>query len=167
MIEYKKQLELQACLDGELPQSEAREISALVARDAEAAALFNELRQTRAAVAAGEPARSLPETREFYWSKISRQIAALEREEAAPPRVSLLARLRNWLGVTAAVAAVALVAFTALRPGAGGLLMETSLRDAGAFTYHDYPSGTTLVWLSYPAAGDNAVAENEGVATVE
>jgi hypothetical protein len=28
---------------------------------------------------------------------------------------------------------------------------ESSLADTGAFTYRDFSTGTTLVWLSYPA----------------
>jgi len=31
---------------------------------------------------------------------------------------------------------------------------ETTFADAGAFTYRDYASGTTLVWVSYPAEND-------------
>ena len=58
------------------------------------------------------------------------------------------------------------------RVGAGGLLggagapqMETAAEDSGAFTYHDYDRGTTLVWLSYPA--ENEFAENQPTSTIQ
>jgi hypothetical protein len=41
----------------------------------------------------------------------------------------------------------------------------TSLEDAGAFTYHDYKAGVTLVWLSYPA--EKVMPGEDEVAVVE
>jgi len=32
-----------------------------------------------------------------------------------------------------------------------GTNSEMTMSDPNAFTYHDYASGTTLVWMSYPA----------------
>src|SRR4051812_3107727 len=75
----EQQLKLQAFLDGELPERDAREITAWLQRDAAAAALFAELKATRQALAAAETPVALPESREFYWSKIARDLQALER----------------------------------------------------------------------------------------
>ena len=47
----EQQLKLQAFVDGELPEADAREVAAHVARDAEAADLLAELRHTRQALA--------------------------------------------------------------------------------------------------------------------
>jgi hypothetical protein len=33
---------------------------------------------------------------------------------------------------------------------------ETAFDDSGAFTYHDFSAGATLVWLPYPAEKDIA-----------
>ena len=41
---------------------------------------------------------------------------------------------------------------------------DTAQIDAGAFTFRDFASGTTLVWLSYPA--ENEFAENGSAATI-
>ena len=41
----------------------------------------------------------------------------------------------------------------------------SNLADPAAFTYRDYASGTTLVWLSYPA--DNEMAANEPADTLQ
>ena len=60
----------------------------------------------------------------------------------------------------AGIAMAALLAMLVTRegePGGSDTSAETALEDAGAFTYHDYTAGATLVWLSYPAeneAGD-------------
>ena len=57
-MDYETQLKLQAFLDGELPEQEARDVAALVARDSEATDLLTELRNTRKALADFEPRRT-------------------------------------------------------------------------------------------------------------
>lgn len=79
----EKWLELQSWVDGELPAAQAARVGAWVAADPQAAALAEELRQTRRILAAHEPEVTLQESREFYWSGIRR---AIEREEAAAAR---------------------------------------------------------------------------------
>ena len=150
----EQQLKLQAFLDNELPESEAREVAAWVGRDAETAGLLGELRRTRQALAGFDTGRTVPETREFFWSKIERDIKRLE-SGAARSRVRP-GWWHRFLVPMGAVAGLALVVMVAgLRFGlwpAGPIPeTETSTSDAGTFTYHDYQNGTTLVWLSYPA----------------
>ncbi len=169
-MDYDAQLKLQTWLDGELPEGEAREVANWVARDREAAALAEELRNTRNALAGFEAGIRLPESREFYWSKIEREIRRVEAPAPAPaPRASYLALLRRFLVPASAVALVLLAGLVLIRPmGPPGRPAatdtETTLADAGAFTYRDYAAGTTLVWLTYPA--DNEVAENSETGTV-
>src|SRR5512138_813224 len=91
MIDYTEQLKLQAYLDGELPEAEARRMTDRLAQDPEAAALLTELRQTTEAVAAFEKEVRLPESREFYWSKIQREI---QRQAQPAPEA---ATLPDWL----------------------------------------------------------------------
>jgi len=169
-MDYDSQLKLQAFLDGELPEGEASKVADWVARDREASALLGELRNTCGALAGVEAGIQLPESREFFWSKVQREIQRLE--PPAPKRMSvpILALLRRFLVPTSALAMV-LVAGVVLIRSAGpfdptaGTGIETALADAGAFTYHDYSAGTTLVWLSYPA--DNEVADNDEMGTIE
>ena len=71
MIEYQKQLKLQSYLDGELPEAEAAEVARWLSEDQEASALLTELRQTTQAMAGFEDGVRLPESREFFWSKIA------------------------------------------------------------------------------------------------
>jgi len=74
MINHEKELKLQAYLDGELPADEANAIADLLGRDAGAQALYQELRVAKSLLAGNELERTLSESREFYWSKIQRQI---------------------------------------------------------------------------------------------
>lgn len=73
-------LKVQAFVDGQLPESEQADIAALIARDSDVHALVKELKQTRQALAGFDEGVELPESREFYWSKIERQIAAFPQD---------------------------------------------------------------------------------------
>ena len=91
MLEWEEQLKLQAFLDGELPEKEARAMAEKLAREPDSAALLAELRQTRDALAGFEAEIRLPESREFFWSKIEREIQRSEKPTPAPPA-------RPWFG---------------------------------------------------------------------
>ena len=71
-------IKLQAHLDGELTGRDAQQVAALLESDVEARALFNELQQTRTVLKGNEPEFRLPESREFFWSKIEREIGRIE-----------------------------------------------------------------------------------------
>jgi anti-sigma factor RsiW len=107
------ELKLQAWVDGELPAAEAEQMRRLVGADAEAASLAAELQTMKAAFAEDGQTAVVPETREFYWSKIERQIqreAAFRRADG----LSWAARLRRWLVPLAGVASLAAVLVVAL-----------------------------------------------------
>lgn len=157
----EQQIKLQAFLDGELPEKDAREVAAWVARDAEATDLLAELRNTRKALADFEPGLKLPESREFYWSKIEREIQRLEPAPQVNPSASIFMRLRRFVVPAGAVAALlVLVTVAGLQLGRFGLSgaseTEMTSADSGTFTYQDYASGTTLVWVTYPAESEFA-----------
>ena len=170
-MDDKTQLKLQAWLDGELTEAEAREMAAWAAREREGAALAEELRNTRQALAGFEADVRLPESREFYWSKIARAIERLDAPAPkAAPQGSPLAVFLRWLVPASAVALVVIAGLVLTRPAAPpinrttGAVVETALADAGVFTYRDFSAGTTLVWVSYPA--DNDVAKGDRTATL-
>src|SRR5581483_2948693 len=136
----EQQLKLQAFFDGELPEAEAREVAAWVARDAEATALMTELRNTRQALKGFEPALKLPESREFYWSKIEREIRRLEPEPRVVERASFFTLLRRMLAPVTAFAALIVAALIASHQfTATGVPIETEVAmsdaNAGALTY--------------------------------
>jgi anti-sigma factor RsiW len=171
-MNQEQQLKLQAFLDGELPESEAREILAWTQRDSAAAALLAELRNTRAAMAKSEPHLSLPESREFFWSKIEREIQRLEPQATSAPKVSIFTTLRRLL-LPAATVSVLLIAgmiahfnFPNNSPKAvvetvaddDTPSVETTLANSDVTTYRDASEGTTLVWFS---SADDSPAQNK------
>lgn len=156
------QLKLQAWLDGELPAGEAAEIARLVERDVEARALVAELRNTHAAMEAFESTLTVPESREFHWSKIRREIERVEQKPEAVT-VSWIERLRRMLIPASAIAAVGLVVLFTLSPAGtrGGLEVQNLVADSDTFTYVDEENGTTFIWFAYPS--ENEFAEPDDV----
>jgi anti-sigma factor RsiW len=160
-MEYETQLKLQAYLDGELPESEARVVSAQIAQDPEAKALLGELQWSREALKGFETELKLPEAREFYWSKLERQLRT--DAPAAQPASSLAiwSWMRRLLAPATAVAFLLLLLTVSPRSESG---IETASSDSGAFTYRNSAAGTTLVWLSYPAENENGdIGELDGL----
>jgi len=157
-MDNERQLKLQSFLDGELSHDETREVANWLAQDREATALLAELRNTRQAMVGFEIGVELPESREFFWSKIQRQIESLEPEEAVSASPSWFSFLRRVLVPTAAIAALILAGFLLIQGPAPYSGAETALADSGAFVYHDYDEGATLVWFSYPAEDEKSGA---------
>ncbi len=161
-------LKLQAYLDGELPAGERQAVADRLASDAEARGLLKELERTRRALRESEVPRAVPESREFFWSKIEREIC---RQEAAAARASRRAAApwwKRWLIPAAGLAALTLVLSVAEHRWTGPRqpgVVETTLADSGALTYRDVKEGITLVWLSYPP--DSGLAEDDGAGAVE
>jgi len=167
-MKQELQLKLQAYLDGELPDGEARPVAGLLAQDAEARALLAELKNTRAALAGFEADIKLPESREFYWSKIEREI---ERQSAMiePERkfASPFASFRRILAPVCAIAILVIVGLVAIRQvdfsDRRGLEVKAEFVDGGALTYRDHTQGLTLVWLPYPAESEAALTDTDDI----
>jgi anti-sigma factor RsiW len=151
MIDHDSQfLKLQAYLDGELNAKEKAEVADWLAKDREAQLLLAELQNTNVALECYEAEVKLPESREFFWSKIEREI---NREKAAPvarQRFSVLAWLQRYMvpvsGV--AVACVALLLVLQLSPSGSQVAeIELSSSDMGVATYRNQQEKMTMVWL--------------------
>jgi anti-sigma factor RsiW len=168
MIDYKDQLRLQAYLDGELSASEAKEVSDVLAKDAESAALVTELRQTSQALAGLDDGLKLPESREFFWSKVQRGIESQENRTITMERstpVPWSVRLRRFLVPASGLAVIAALALVVTRESGGGSTnpsVETSLADGGGVVYHDFSARATFVWLSYPPDSDSSEEDDTG-----
>jgi hypothetical protein len=143
------EFKLQAWLDGELSPSEAHSIGREIAGDAEASRLVTELQAIKSALAGNEVAVAVPETREFYWSKIARQI---EREAAAarPNPAPRIPAWRHWLSPLAGLAGLACMVILAAHPEGAPAFDEISSTGEGmeAVTFHDQSAGITVVWLA-------------------
>jgi anti-sigma factor RsiW len=147
-MKHDLELKVQAWLDGELPEHEARRIGQWIARDAEASALAAELGCVRQALSRHEAPVTVGESREFYWSKIERQI---QREAAVPGKDSLpwLARWRKYLEPAAGVVALTCVILMAVMQAGSRTFDEISSPGDGmeAVTFHDQSAQMTVVWL--------------------
>jgi negative regulator of sigma E activity len=151
-MKHELEIKVQAWLDGELPEREARQVGEWVARDAEASALAQELGCIRQAMSGNETAGVLGEGREFYWSKIQRQIqreAGRGRSDDLPWHV----RLRKYMAPLAGAAALACVLLMAVWQGAP-TFDEISSTSEGmeAVTFHDQSAQMTVVWLQDSSA---------------
>jgi len=148
-LELNLELELQAWLDGELSEPKARRIGAKIAGDQEASRLITELQAVKSALAGNETARTVPETRALYWSKIERQI---QRQAPGPRAVQapLQAVWRLWFAPLAGFAALACLLLLAVKPYAPPAFDEISSTGEGmeAVTFHDQAAGMTVVWLT-------------------
>ena len=149
-MNWELQLKLQAYLDGELPASEAEELKALLAGDGDAQALLNELQFTKAALTGNEPEVKLPENREFYWSKIRREIERQVELEPVKTVTPLFAWWQKWLvPVTGLAVAMALLLVVQRQPTAAVAMTEvrSALPEMGAMTFSDQSAGVTMIWV--------------------
>ncbi|MBL9139511.1 MAG: hypothetical protein JNK85_26825 [Verrucomicrobiales bacterium] len=86
---------LQAWVDGQLDAKAAEEIARLVETEPEARQLSENLRQVRQLVRSHEPVRRVPDSRDFYWSRI-RQGIELAEAQAARKSTPAPASGRGW-----------------------------------------------------------------------
>jgi len=170
MIELEAQIKLMAYLDGELPEREAVEVREWLARDEEARALLAELQNTGAALAGHEAGLKLPETREFFWSKIQGEIARAEKAPAAAGTVSVWQWVRQHLMPVGGVALLTcLLALMIARPGRTGSLygeLEMASDDMGAYTYRDHQQKMTMVWF-YDRGNDSEFTDRASLASMD
>lgn len=157
-------LKIQACLDGELSQSEAARVKQSLNGDA--GLLFNELKSVKDALAGNEPPQVLPESRDFFWSKIRREIERLEAKPELRPAASTWAWWKpSYVRSVARVAFVGCVAAMLLflsldqRGTAPYTLaeVETPSEEMGSITFRSEADGMTVVYLvdrEGPAAAD-------------
>lgn len=146
-MKTEEMLRLQSYLDNEVSSAEGREIASWLARDAEAAALYEELKTTKTLLAPeNEPVVAVPDSRDFYWSKIAREIERTEREPAREYSP------RPWwiriLAPTAGAAALALILLTSISTSPRVVHQERSDLENGTITFRSKDNSMTLVWIS-------------------
>ena len=164
------ELQLQAYLDGELSVNEARKVTELLTRDAAAQALLNELTFTKKALQGNELGMILPETPDFYWSKIAREIERQER--SAVPAVST-PWWRGSFKYLAPLGGLAAVCLLLLVPGpkedageaSSAAVIENLSPDMVTSTFHSQSDGLKVIWLSEKtdeqATGEEVPANND------
>ncbi|HEX3798534.1 MAG TPA: hypothetical protein VH413_07525 [Verrucomicrobiae bacterium] len=152
MINQELQLKLQAYLDGELMPSEEAQVKDLIESDAEASALCIELQSVKAALTGADLEIKLPETREFFWSKIQREIERQSAAQAAPAhKPSWVEWVRGHLmpvsGVALVLGVMGIMALHSSSSAAQFGEMELASDNMGAYTFRDQQEGMTMVWF--------------------
>lgn len=156
-MNLEMKLRIQAWVDGELPEAESSQVRGLVERDAEARGLAAHLEAMHTAVVGNETEVKLLEAREFYWSKIRREIERLDHIDAASSTEAgtWWAAWRRWLKPvvgTALVAAVAVALTWAILPrdlGTDSFLTEVEnlSDDVGSYSFRAPGENMFVVWV--------------------
>ena len=154
MNDNESQLKIQALVDGELSVTEAQEVQQWLERDAAAQSLAAELRASREYLRGNEAQRSVPEARDFYWSKIAREIERAERETTIAKPVGGLSMWLHWLVPTGGVAALALLFLVNQNSVSQsrsllslGHEIETTTDETSSITFRSESAGMTVVWV--------------------
>lgn len=155
------QLKVMAYLDNELSPGEARQVAGLISSDREAQEIYDLLRSTKELLGSNEPQLKLDESREFYWSKIQREIRAVDREPA-PRHSPWWVRLLVPVAGTAALAALVISVMNPSGPQVASGARQTGIAaahpmhgeledlapDFSSVTFRSEEDGVTVVWLS-------------------
>ena len=147
-MNHEAQLRLQAYLDGELSVSEAAVVETWLAREPAAQLLLAELRQTKALLHDGEPEKSVPETREFYWAQIERRLHPATSSKVRPTLAAVFSGAKKWLvPVAATLLAVWLIRPPSRAVSAPSEDVNTALSATSCITFHSAAEGLTIVWV--------------------
>ena len=157
-MKLESQLRVQTFLDGELPAQEAQAAADWLTRDAEAQALHAELKATKSLLAGNEVEFKLPEGKEFYWSKIAREIERNEGRSVPPTPVRAWSSWWRWVAPLGGVAILALVLSLSgkLSLNSRSILVslgdvqeiETPLDDVSVISFRSESEGMSVVWVN-------------------
>ncbi len=152
-MKLESELNLQSYLDGELSNRQARKTAAWIAGDQAAQQLLTELTMAKTAVCSGELEIKLPETREFYWSKIEREIL---RPQPIQPK-QRLGFLTAWRRFLVPLAGAAMVTFLTIYtfkiydgaedPQRHLAVVENLSEHTGAYSFRSQSEKMFVVWV--------------------
>ena len=164
-MKLESELKLQAYLDGELSARQGRKVAAWLSADPEAQLLLDELKMAKTALSGIELEVRVPESREFYWSKIQRVIEASQPPAARPVPGLLVA----WRRLLAPLAGVALIAFLTVytfkmyegpQAGPHPSVVENLSEHTGAYSFRSQSQNMFVVWV-YDRSQEANNAESE------
>lgn len=154
-MNQETKLKLQAYVDRELSETESQEMAAWLDRDSEARALVDELNEVNRLLENNELEVRVPESREFYWSKIERVIRPMAAD--TPDAEPAVARGHAWwLRLFAPALGVAVLLMTTLTlvrqgqsppPTTYPHQIETPLEDTSTLSFYSPSAGMTVVWV--------------------
>jgi anti-sigma factor RsiW len=158
MNQNHNHLKIQAYVDGQLDAAEAADVKAWIDSDSEASELAQSLQSVSNTLMNNELGHKLPESVEFYWSKIEREIGA-EEATLASSTVSIWTwgRLVRWIAPALAVASVAVVLVhlklsdSEQDTGSAALAFEHEIEfgttETSYISFRSEKEGMSVVWL--------------------
>ena len=152
-MNHEDQLQLQAYLDNELTSAQSRRVAAWLVRDPEAKRLYQELQATRDSLHENELPVCVPDSHDFYWSKIQKAINSAEQEVAPAQTNPALPVWLRWaipVAGTAVLVAALMGVFNRPNPHAMSALheLDSISADASTFTFNSEKDGVTVVWVT-------------------
>jgi hypothetical protein len=114
--------------------------------------LFAELQQTKSLLAENEPEFRLPESREFFWSKIEREISRPEATVAVTAPTWMMFVRRHFAALSTSGVAAALVLLLTVNWMSPAMFEEIDnpLDDSDSFSFRSESQQMTLVWIANP-----------------
>lgn len=147
----EKQIRVMAYLDGELTPAESRQVESWLAANPEGQSLAAELRQTRDALRGNETSIEVPESREFYWSKIQQAIEREERQTASATQPWWVV-LRRYLKPISGFALFMLLAMGSTEFWMTGaryeaVEVENMSEHTQSLSFHNQAERMSVVWI--------------------
>jgi anti-sigma factor RsiW len=143
------EIKIQAYVDGELSVRERSKVEALLEKDPEARALCDALMAMQEVVTGNEPVMNLPESREFFWSKIERELTAGERITEAPKQTAAPWWMKFLVPFGAAFCLLAVLSVSTQKGNTtvSPELAVTEVETSGGFTVYAPEENMTIVWV--------------------
>ena len=174
-MKEETELKLLAYVDGELPVNEVAEVELLLKENQAAADLAAELGWSHSVMEGNEAGQVVPESREFYWSKISRSIELAERQaEREVPAEATEPWWRRALMPVAGLAAIVLVLNVNTggpspeNPGEGVgtpvvATPEPVWEDANVYEFYDEKEKMSVIWVTTDGEDELAAPTRENL----
>ncbi|MEI7731468.1 MAG: hypothetical protein WCO56_17975 [Verrucomicrobiota bacterium] len=147
----EEQIRVMAYLDGELTPAESKQVELWLATSPDGQGLAAELRLTREALRGNETSVKVPESPEFYWSKIQQ---AIEREERQTVPVSQpwWVMLRRYLKPISGFALFMLLAMGSTEFWMTGaryeaVEVENMSEHTQSLSFHNQAERMSVVWI--------------------
>ena len=156
MKENEIELKIQALVDGELTESEAEQIRECMGNDVRFQILYAQLIQTKDLISKHEMPRILPESGDFYWTKIAQEIGGVEPANQVSNNSLVIKWLFRRLAPLLGIAAIVLL-ITLQQPSMLDLDIEFESDhelelvddDIEVMTFNSFDDSMSIVWLDY------------------
>ena len=156
MKENKIELKIQALVDGELTESEAEQMRECMDNDVRLQILYAQLIQTKDLISKHEMPRILPESGDFYWTKIAQEIGGVEPANQGSNNSLVIKWLFRRLVPLLGIATIVLL-ITLQQPSVPDLGIEFKSDhelellddDIEVMTFNSIDDSISIVWLDY------------------